>query len=163
MVNISEWLVVDSVRNEELQFDLEAEPLQIKTSSFGSSEKIVVECDIHKFGITSLVFDETVKIKVYFKNYELDLQDCEKVSLSNVPHGRDKIWTIRKTEEVMILECNDVVVGNITFAENKASACRKWSGNVEAITFPSGDNATIAYRKLPKGSFIIIKLKNILE
>ena len=64
------------------------------------------------------------------------------------PGEVDKIWIITKTENAIIITCNDLEVLNLVFADSSGSSCAtKWGGDVvKEIRFRTEDTASDFYR-----------------
>eukprot|EP00116_Pleurobrachia_bachei_P007230 sb/3467492/ len=64
------------------------------------------------------------------------------------PQEVDKIWTIRKTNTTLNIECNGVEVLNYQFSDSSLDDCvKQWGGDVVAIEFSSyDDTASDSYR-----------------
>ena len=60
--------------------------------------------------------------------------------------------TITKTAEHLKVECNDVEVLYLVFADNaKADCAQEWSKDVIKLSFHSSDKASDEYRRKPPG------------
>nr|AFK75465.1 putative secretory peptide-55 [Pleurobrachia bachei] len=120
IVVLTDWKAVEPY--EEIPWDLEATPLQIKTdSTLGSGDMILVQMydkDSSSIGM----------VKVYFEpQMGYDIAFCTSVWFTELPvqpPGEvEKIWTIAKTETAIIITCNGVEVLNYLFADSSMSDC----------------------------------------
>eukprot|EP00116_Pleurobrachia_bachei_P006278 sb/3466540/ len=136
--------------DKDIPFDLESTPLQIKTNSTAwSEEEIVVYTYTANGSLMGSVEVRFTKPIQYYISYcatswpELPVQPGDEV---------DKIWTIRKTNTTLNIECNGVEVLNYQFSNSSRDKCvPKWGGDVvKKIRFHSYyDTASDSYRAKP--------------
>lgn len=70
---------------------------------------------------------------------------------SNINKGR-QLWTIRKSEKLLTIECNDALVLQYKFADSENEECvSKWREDILAIEFSSLDDASVLFRIVGKG------------
>ena len=66
------------------------------------------------------------------------------------PVGDNKVWTISKTDSALTIECNEVELVSLIFAEN--GCADQWGQQVKQIKFSSYDEASDSYRANAKPS-----------
>ena len=142
------------VRNKYISLHLESTPLQIKTNSTtGSYDQIWVSMHTAKadryVGVVAMMFDSPMKYWIVHCTGSfidsLTVQPPEEV---------DKIWTIRKTNTTLNIECNRVEVLHYEFSDSSDSRCvTNWGGDVvRKIKFDTGsDSASNSYREKSTG------------
>jgi hypothetical protein len=145
------------VQNQFINYDLEANPLQIKTDSkTGSYERINLPMykedadnitDYYDLGYLYIQFSDPVRYWV--KYCHTDWKDTK-----NLPSEQNKIWTFTKTSNNLTIECNGVKVLDLDFKGANSACASKWSQDVAKITFWQGgrttDTASDEYRMAPK-------------
>ena len=136
-------------RNEYIEYDLEEQPLQIKTDSALGSGHVV-----HIYLYTAEE-DYISWIKLHFTPIPtFDMNDCTYGNTTftvDLPAAQDKIWTITKTATALKIECNDVEVLNFIFSKaDYADRCASdYSKDVGIIEFDGMDTASDEYSKNP--------------
>lgn len=147
------------VRHKFIVYDLEADPLQIKTDSAAGSGDILALTfysmgmnDInswHSLGHLAILFDDPLKYRVWSCSGHWDFK-----TLASSPNEQNKIWTLIKTSGDLIIECNGKKVLDLAFKE--ANCDKKWSKYIAKIVFWSpgeptaDDNASDEYRAAPR-------------
>ena len=150
----SGWRVVTPNVKLDYRVPLESNPLQVRTNSTkGSDDKI----DIYFAG---------TRTWIYFKDYSYFLSHCtsntasRRPKLSNVPHGRDKIWTFTKSSTSLTISCNDIEVAKLVFEEvdkTKYRQCvNRWKpvNNIKTIFF--GGTTVKQYRPKPGNDILTL-------
>eukprot|EP00116_Pleurobrachia_bachei_P009195 sb/3469457/ len=144
VVVLTEWTVVE--RNVNIPWDLEKQPLQIKTNSTeGAKESMMVTM---KYKNTILIGAVSVFLD-YTTRYSIDqCTDSFQDLPIQPPVEMEKIWNITKTETALIIKCNDVELVSLLFAESSQTNCvATWGGNiVDMIFFSDGDEASDFYK-----------------
>ena len=150
--HLSEW--TDVVRHQFIAYDLEANPIQIKTDSvIGSGDYLTVVAytadnndidDYIDLGFLNIIFSNPISYIVRYCSYS-------KQSLTTPPVGQDKVWTIAKTSTNLIIICNEVKVLDIEFESSSPECAQKWSKYAAKIAFWDGghsddDTASDGYR-----------------
>jgi hypothetical protein len=146
-------------RQKFINYDLEAHPLQIKTDSkTGSGDfltLILYNNDTHD--VTN--YNDLGYFAIVFKDpFTYRIKHCTtEQTLTTVPQKQNKIWTITKTSNTLIIECNGVKVIDLHFqnADQTGYCVKKWSQDVAKIAFWNGgdgddDKASDKYRMAPK-------------
>ena len=134
-----------------IEYDLEENPLQIKTDSVvGSNDKVVVKLYTSEEEYISYIILYFTATPVYLILYCTSSFTTFTVDL---PAEQDKIWTITKTATTLKIECNDVVVLDYTYSEADTpdDCVAKYSQDVEKIKFWTDDAASDEYRARPTG------------
>nr|AFK75461.1 putative secretory peptide-51 [Pleurobrachia bachei] len=137
ILTTGDWIAV------KIPWDLEATPLQIKTNStLGSVDLIYVNMydkDGSKIGFVIVKFSSPMQYNIGYCSDWTDLPVQPPVEV-------EKIWTITKTETVLIIACNNVEVLNYLFADSSNNKCvLQWDGDVVEIMFRD-DTASDFYR-----------------
>ena len=148
----------DVVRHKFIDWDLETQPLQIKTDSVAGSEDYMTlifytqdNNDIYDFrslGYISVKFTAPLAYAV---------RSCtsgyNQFPISP-PTEPSKIWTISKSFADLTIDCNGVRLLEINFASDSRSECEnKWSQDVAKFSFwgtTNEDTASDGYRIIPK-------------
>ena len=136
------------MRDTLIPFDLESTPLQIKTDSITKSKEWIMVYTYNigssYIGSVGVRFTSSMKYKISYCSTSwtvLPVQPPEEV---------DKIWTIRKTNTALNIECNGVEVLNYQFSDSSLDDCvKQWGGDVIEIKFPflyDSDTASDSYR-----------------
>ena len=140
------------VTTDVIEYDLEENPLQIKTDSVvGSGELVLVVLytDQEEY-ISDIRLDLSSSATPKYK-----IQPCTPPTIFPVdlPVEQDKIWTITKTATALKIECNDVEVVDYLYSDSSDSRCvTRFSQDIEKIIFPSDyDTASDEYRQEPTG------------
>ena len=130
---------------------METFPLQIKTNSvLGSGDKSIIYFwdDEIIAGILTIAFDSELV-------YHLSSCTDESVQGIAVPTNLSdggQLWTIRKSDKLLTIECNDALVLQYKFTSSGNENCvSKWSEDILAIEFSSLDNASALFRIVDKG------------
>jgi len=140
----TDWIAVGDTR-DAFPWDLESTPIQITTNSEdGSGDQIwmVTYNNDHFLSHLYVTFAEhAVQYWIMSCNYFTDFPIQPTGSVN-------KIWTIAKTEESLIIYCDGVELLNYVFSESSDNECvSKWGGNqVDEIRFSSFDKASRFYR-----------------
>ena len=143
---LPEWGSVE--RDSRLEFDLGTYPLQIETESLlGSGEKIVLRF----WGEGNTIGDITIEFGVEV-TYSISSCTSTQMKFNSLPEDDNKVWTIRKTENSLTIECNDALVLEYLFASSENSQCNSnWSQDIDTIMFQSLDTASVRYRAVGTG------------
>ena len=98
------------------------------------------------FGII-IIFWKNSKLK-----YRLDYCTTTKVDfpVTVTPLDQENVWTISKDSTHIEMECNGVIVFDISFTDCSTSG---WSRTVERISFSNEDSASDGYRNVKTGKF----------
>ena len=137
---------------QKIDYDLEAQPLQVKTDSeAGSGDKLAVS--FYNSGIDGnagridVEFGNPMRYQVRgsctpgFKSFPVTL-----------PEGQDKIWTFSKTETSLgiriVIKCNNVEVVNHDIASSSRCA-KSWVKDINKMKFFPNDTASDMYRGQP--------------
>nr|AFK75425.1 putative secretory peptide-15 [Pleurobrachia bachei] len=144
LVVIGDWTAVE--KDENIPWDLEGTPLQLRTdSTVGSGQIIRVEMYKNAgsyVGGVEVRLTSLVRYRLYHCiNSYTDLP-------VELPVEVEKIWTIIKTGTALIITCNNLEVLNYVFADSSNTKCVKKLGGdvVEVIKFHGWDAASDFYR-----------------
>ena len=137
-------------RNENLDHDLETNPLKILTNSTRVSQKI------------HLQMVDAGTITIYIQSEQYYIPSCNDgiwSKLNNLPAAVNKDWIFTKTKEALTILCNGVEVVNLVYAEVHNYCTKIWSRNVTKIRFMSDDTASDFWRSVIRGNILILKFK----
>ena len=117
--------------------------LQIKTNSvLNSADKVVLT-----------FLDETAlsagTLVLYFNSrVEFELQSCMsgKQAISNVPKTVDKIWTVQRSQDDIMIDCNDVKVVNFKLSSCSHQDRSVYGRQIAKVIFEETDTASDSYR-----------------
>jgi hypothetical protein len=141
---LSDWKAVE--RDENIPWDLEETPLQIKTpSKLGSTIYLKLKKNNNDTSwISNVILRFSSPVQYKIDRCIGDLTDLPVQPLMEV----ETIWTIVKTETALIIICNDAEVLNYRFADSSNSKCVKVLGGdvVNVISFIHYDSASNFYR-----------------
>ena len=144
---ISDWVDVD--HDNKLEFDIMTYPLQIETkSSLGSDDKVSVRF----WGEGSVIGDLTITFGAE-PTYSISPCTAIQMKFSSLPEDDIKFWTIKKKDNSLTLECNDVLVLEYVFESSEEAQCSvSWSQDVDSIMFLSVDTASVRFRGVGTGT-----------
>jgi hypothetical protein len=139
--------------NSKVQFDLKTHPLQIQTKSrLGSDDRIAVRFR----GEDSVIGSLTINFGREPTYMISRCTETEKKFLS-LPNSNTKLWTIRKSDNFLTVECNDELVLEYEFDSSNSDQCStSWSRDVESIIFLSLDTASVKFRAVGTGQYIFL-------
>eukprot|EP00116_Pleurobrachia_bachei_P012508 sb/3472770/ len=150
---ISAWAWSPIVRDAFIPFDLESTPLQIKTDSTAT-----ISVDMEMIWVIAYTADGTKLAGVSIK-FRSPMKYAIAACTGDIwpqfqvqpPEEVDKIWTIRKTNTTLSIECNGVELVYYQFSNRVDNRCvSKWGGDiVDKIQFQTGDTASDSYAKNP--------------
>ena len=134
----------------KINYDLENNPLQIKTNSeVGSNEEAKIKffsAQEEYAGGISLIYKSPPLYNIWHCSPSIEF-------LTELPSDTDKIWTIslkRSTSLIIVIHCNDVEVLNIVLSDTSCSNDHEWSTywtrEVEKIEFATFNTAADYYR-----------------
>ena len=133
-----------------IEFDMEADSLQVRTNSLaGSKEKVVVflynEQGSYAGGIYVKFYDPAPQY--YIGSCSSDHTDFP----VSVPSEQEKVWTFTEMSDGLKIYCNDVELVYYKFADATNNECvTYWSGDTTRISFSSSDDsASDSYRVAP--------------
>ena len=156
----SDWVPFLKQPEIFIPYDLEKYPLRLKTDSeIGSNHHI----DVIMYSDTATSWQGYTDLGYVWirftepMTYKIGSCTHDHVVFETQPVLRAKLedfWRITKTSTNLIVECNGVVVLDLSFAASPMGECKaKWSQEVVKIAFWSGsdgdDDATIAYYRRP--------------
>ena len=140
------WIAVQHY--EEINYDLENSPLQIRTDSeIGSNEAVRVSFYNAKrehAGGVSLYFSSSPQYSLYWCTSYTDFPTA-------LPSETDKVWTITRSSDTrsVVIHCNNKEVLNVVLSDSTCSYSdwrEHWSRDVEKILFLLIDTASDYYR-----------------
>jgi hypothetical protein len=146
------------VRQQFIEYDLEAHSLQIKTDSKTGSGDLLTLI-LYKKDTHDITKDKDLGYFAirFYDPFTCWIKHCQRYeALTSVPREQNKIWTITKTSSALIIECNGVKVIDLNFQNADLTGCAsKWSQDVAKIAFWNGgdvddDTASDKYRMAPK-------------
>ena len=89
--------------------------------------------------------------------YSISPCTTAEVKFSSLPEDDTKLWTIKKHENSLTIECNDVLVLQYVFDSSDDAQCStNWNQDIDFIMFPSVDSATVKFRAVGTGSSITV-------
>ena len=149
---------MDPERTTSHLMNIKATPLQIKTgSAIGSGDVIDVQftdMGVYPSGGIEITFSDPMT---------LELKRCTDapITLTNVPAGDDRIWTVYRLHDSVRIECNDVLVSNVFIESCTHSERWVYDRSVDKIIFQDSDTATEFCRQ--RGMTIVILANYILD
>ena len=160
-MSVSDWIPVVKGVDFRIDFDMETNPLFIKTipDDVEVSESIIhvefLDGDRQVSG--GVVVDWTQAIGRFSlshcKNADIDFDGIAASLLLSLADADEIIWRIKKTSEPLSIEiaCNDQVIGNfeLTAMCDKEKWEEKWSRKVKKIMFSSWASASHFYKASP--------------
>ena len=129
---------------------MQSTPLQIKTDSTAGSGE-----DINLYAYSGSGYIGFISVWVGFKyTPRFSLSGCGYgIDFTRTPPVEDnKVWTIRKTDSAVTIECNGVELVDFKFAERGGECAYSWGQQVQQIKFASSDTASDSYRAEPSNS-----------
>ena len=135
------------VTRDVVDIELNKEPIQVKTTSrLGSDDKIDIVFQLE---------DTTTSLIIHFgDSISYVIEGCSEgeVRGNPVPMAIAKMWTVRKMESAIVIECNDVLVLEYTFASSGDGLCGElWGQDVSHFFFTGDDTASKEFRIVGEG------------
>lgn len=85
----------------------------------------------------------------HFKDKMCAIANSEAIYISITPAKIEKIWTFLKTEDSLIVQCNEEDVVNMVFADYVDERCREaWEQTVTYYRVPSSTDEVIDFHRL---------------
>lgn len=145
------------IKQEFIDYDLEAHPLQIKTDSkTGSGDHLTLMLFKKETGDISR-YNDLGYLGIRFRDPPgYWIKHCYKYrNLPPVSSEEKKIWTFTKTSTNLIIDCNGQRVMDIEFGSVSQFCATRWSQDVAKIAFYKGgdaddDTASDEYRIAPQ-------------
>jgi hypothetical protein len=141
-----------------IEYDLEANPLQIKTdSAIGDGDWVDVafytaaETSLRSyFAFVMIHFSSPMEYRIG------NDQSCGGAGYTEFPTAppteQDKVWTITLSSTSIKIDCNDVEVIDFVFSDYGDDCTNTWADDVEQIAFYTNGIASDEYRQQPSGS-----------
>ena len=146
-MSVSDWTSID--REVFLDYDLEGNPIQIRTASVEGSDD---ELQISLYDVEEEVIS-SITLKFHTSPPVFSISHCTTAWTNfqvDVPADQDKVWTITKTETALKIECNNVELLNLVYSEAADARCVNTMGqDVEKIKFASSDTLSEDFRTKP--------------
>ena len=139
-----DWENVDNLRHPYSNDDI----LVIKTTStLGSDDKVAIRFEPTKAGASNR------QIYLYFTSTTMQytINACTGYFTnipSSVPAARDKVWTIRKNEERILITCNEEDIILLYYTDGLSICSETWSRNEKEVRFLTTDTASVQFRIL---------------
>ena len=117
--------------------------LQIKTNSaLNSADKVILtflDAAAHPAGTLVLYFNSRI---------EFELQSCMsgKQAISNLPMTVDKVWMVQRSQDDIMIDCNDVKVVNFKLSSCSHQDRSVYDRQISKVMFEETDTASDSYR-----------------
>ena len=139
-----DWENVDNLRHPYSNDDI----LVVKTNStLGSDDRVAIRFEPTKAGASNR------QIYLYFTStiMQYTINACTRYYtniVSSVPAALDKVWTIRKNEERILITCNGEEIILLYYVEGLSACSETWSRNENEVRFLTTDSASDQFRIL---------------
>lgn len=123
-------------------------PLQIETRSpHGSNDQIAVRfwSEGNTLGDFLITFQDEPTVSI-------PMCTDRPIKFTSLTEAVNKLWTIRKTDQALIVECNDALVLEYEFDSSDNDLCTlNWSEDIDHIMFLTEDTASKMFRGVGTG------------
>ena len=151
----SEWSSVTP--GKYIDLDIDSSPLQIQTDSVVGGDDLV--------RVRFVVLNSNVGpgIQIWFKDPpEYQINYCSNPTIFTMPDAENeqRIWTFRKQNDRLQLQCNGAQIFDFNFKESAWSDCRDmWSADFAQMRFANSqrwgfDTASDSFRQLTTSKYV---------